>query len=640
MRRRASPQLRHSSLASLKSLVDNHHTYSAQEEGKDFHLHNNGRSASNDNQNRPMSPFDVSRPSSPTSDQQQHQTEGGSHHHQHSANDERTNVSLEETDRLKLKRAIHHLQQTWTAMALRKWHEFIELQIWNNLGLKARNICVETELCAMSKKNLDIAVEWVGGVCSSIFENASKQELREIVQGSSYHELSDGEPLFFQGDPGKNYWIVLHGEIRICVLESNAVALRKSAMYKRRKSWLDSNENEPFHVDLGHTVWTAGPGIGFGQIALISKTPMRTGSCIAARDGTSCLAVPKEIYIRYLQHLHEAEKGLDERVEFLGEMDHFQSWNRTRLVHLGFAMREKTYSRGATIMDGRNAEKGDTQLDVLIIKDGLVEYSRYLPSVNHPQSLAICGVGRMFGVPGGSICDPEMSKDMLMKALRETKVYIIPKGYFVTATNKSRADMQSARQLFKREEKIYSAVQKKRVQKISRGIQAEAEMLRMRLMPISAPKLSDMDTSTLGPHPNEGLFAEAPALTLDRLIHHSTRSLTHVAELKELAYKDVSQAPPWGAGTPLDLLSQEIRKKKKIKKSDTLKDNRPANNPNEMLPSISKGEKQKKKKKKKKTGGRLGAHQMEEPAIVVKTKEMFKHFRTRDSTNILMGLKM
>ena len=50
--------------------------------------------------------------------------------------------------------------------------------------------------------------------------------------------------------------------------------------------------------DFGTTVFKASPGIGFGQIALISKNPIRSGSCIASKPNTSLLGIPKTLWIR------------------------------------------------------------------------------------------------------------------------------------------------------------------------------------------------------------------------------------------------------------------------------------------------------------------------------------------------------
>ena len=62
-----------------------------------------------------------------------------------------------------------------------------------------------------------------------------------------------------------------------------------------------------------------------------------------------------------------------------------------------------------------------------------------------------------------------------VKALRATKVYSIPKGYFSTATSKSRADMQSAKSMFRRECDEHSQKQTKRARNIQQGIKTEQE---------------------------------------------------------------------------------------------------------------------------------------------------------------------
>ena len=104
-----------------------------------------------------------------------------------------------------------------------------------------------------------------------------------------------------------------------------------------RQSWLkkkpDATDNDSFgDFDFGTTVWKASPGTGFGQIALITKNPIRSGSCIASAPNTALLAIPKRLYNQYLAHLHQAEKNLDARVAFFKSLSHFKHWSHARLM--------------------------------------------------------------------------------------------------------------------------------------------------------------------------------------------------------------------------------------------------------------------------------------------------------------------
>jgi CRP-like cAMP-binding protein len=675
--RRVKPIKRRDSLKRLKTLVLHHSPAAAPSRSHDLHqqlfqdrskedgFSSDGESSviSDDVSERNRSPV-TSRPGSPSvkhtnnNDSNHHHHHHHHHHHSNPKDDQLLQIFQEgRTEKINiLQKAIAHFGRSCFSLAINKWREFIKLQIWNNLQIKATNICsgIKTPN-ELSKKNLAIVMEWINIVCGSLFDKLSKQECLEMVCGSEYHEVADGEPLFFQGDTGKHYWIVLTGEIIITVLHSNIKAKRKSIVYKRRRSWVPSKNkisNQEYDPnDLGETVFRAGPGVGFGQIALISKNPIRSGSCIATKNNTALLGVPKNMYKKYLAHLHEAEKNLDKRIEFFKTLEHFKHWSYARLVHLAYSVREKTVSRGETVLDGSKlVEKSKDEnikndpslvLDIIFIKDGSVEYSRYLKDKKNKknvskkaQGLAICGPGHMFAAPGGSFCDDGVAESIVITALSKTTVYCISKSYFTNLSNTKRTDMISAKAMFKREESFISNIRTKRAKHIQNGINSEKEVLRMRDPPEPAPKIGNHQSGALEaehPYPNEGQFLQSPMLTYKRLHNHNPRRLAHMAELSKLDYESINTVPPWATGTPIVRLNQKKISKKLIKQDIATIDKK-VNLPNILTPSKSTTPLDQKEKKK--------SWKIEEPRIVVQTREIFKKFRTKDVDNILMGFKL
>ena len=339
--------------------------------------------------------------------------------------------------------------------------------MWSNLELKARNIGFANQLNTVAPKDLSVFLEWVEGIAGNIFEKLTKAQLQELVKGSEYYEYAEAEPLFFQGSPGKHYFVVLRGRVKVLVLQSESLAVRRSKMYLRKKSWVVSNSKSgsPRPADnvvdiLGQTVAVMLPGRGFGQIALISlKDPIRNASCVADMNQTGVLKVPKALYNKFLKHLHVAERSLDERVKFLQTVHLFKLWHRPQLMNIAFNLTEENYGRGEIVLavnqDGKKAFKGievtlpgedstkrqdavdlgkrtsnsefsgaektnDNRIELILVKEGLVEYGEY-PStdiLNGAQKdaflnatkadggfvrLASCGPGRMFAIPGGDI---------------------------------------------------------------------------------------------------------------------------------------------------------------------------------------------------------------------------------------------
>ena len=122
-------------------------------------------------------------------------------------------------------KVIGHFKNQRISSAVHKWRVYIEQQIWTNLELKARNIAKSGPLGMLKKKELDCFLEWIDPVAGDIFARLTKGELRELITGSEYYEYRESEPLFFQGAPGKHYFVVLRGRVKVCVLKSTGVCV-------------------------------------------------------------------------------------------------------------------------------------------------------------------------------------------------------------------------------------------------------------------------------------------------------------------------------------------------------------------------------------------------------------------------------
>lgn len=235
--KRSRLRTRRASINHLKSLVAHHVPANSPTTPHDLHIHHAGSPGSDDGYSDVASNGSLtdvggspssSRPNSPPHH----------HHHHHSANETALLAAFQTDQEQKIAiiaRGLSHFSNGFLTKGFKKWQEYIQLQIWSNLAKKAKNICRGTKtLGGLSKTNRKAVTEWVDTICTEIFKNLSKEEKRELVDGSMYHEVLEGQPLFYQGDRGKHYWIVLTGQIRITVFESNNQAIRKSKLYKRR----------------------------------------------------------------------------------------------------------------------------------------------------------------------------------------------------------------------------------------------------------------------------------------------------------------------------------------------------------------------------------------------------------------------
>jgi hypothetical protein len=318
---------------------------------------------------------------------------------------------------------------------------------------------------------------------------------------------------------------------------------------------------------------------------------------------------------------------------------------------LAFAVREKTYPRGSIILDGKKLvkqaqdnkeEQEDLTLDIVFLQQGHVEYCRYLKQhkagqKGHFQAIAICGPGRMFAAPGGSFFDkaPNIAKDIVVKALSATNMYCITKSYFTSVNNNKRTDMVSAKAMFQRDQTFLNDCYTRRTTLIQSGIQAEADTLSMRALPLPAPNLSSLEMGMLdviAPYPmepGEDKFMTSPTLTYKRLLNHNPRCLKHLEDLALLQYDDNNNVPPWATGTPVALFDTQtkenkLKQRRKVRRKQSGKASQKERRT--VLPNII---------------DRLPkdvSWQMKEPPIVIKTRALFGEFLTKDVDNVLMGL--
>ena len=214
-----------------------------------------------------------------------------------------------EEDLMKLHRCLGHFRLSACTAAFHKWQVYIQKQIWGNLELKARNIALRAcppesgeTLGSLGRKDLRVFLEWLDGItnkatrtvatgrsngssprdddeeneaakkdANNVFAKLSRDDMRALVQGSSYREYNENEPIFFQGSPGKHYYVVLRGEVRICVLPSTSTAVRRSMAYMRKGSWMT---NDPHSINPNTGGKQAAQKHVFGTIDVPDETPI------------------------------------------------------------------------------------------------------------------------------------------------------------------------------------------------------------------------------------------------------------------------------------------------------------------------------------------------------------------------------
>ena len=293
----------------------------------------------------------------------------------HSIGGEKAKLMKEFTDeeRVTIKRSVGHFSKNHEGIAFHKWLEVLEQQRFEDLVVKARWIYQHKfshlpSRSTCSQKDMDILHKWVEGMCSSVFYKASKKLVRHLVTNSIYKVFEENEPIFFQTNHGDYYYLVLSGKVSIFIAQNEHLAVETAAWFAHYdwSTW----GGEDITQKLGEQVTTIEEGVGFGEVALMQKRPIRTASAVAEMM-SEILMVPKSVYLADLVHLHKADDTLEKRMHFLkNECNLFSQWSEDRLVQLAYIMREESFCRGSII-----ERQGDPVEDLRLLMSGEVEIS-------------------------------------------------------------------------------------------------------------------------------------------------------------------------------------------------------------------------------------------------------------------------
>ena len=330
-------------------------------------------------------------------------------------------------ERAVIKNAIGHITQSHVSAGFHKWCSVVGELRFQELTVKARWIYdnkFEKDACA--SKDYDLLCKWVHGSCPGVFYKSKKGTLRHLVVNSHFKRFEEGEPLFYQSQHGKYYYIVLTGSVDIYVNYSHQKSI-ETFSYFQHNAWKDVESGE-FKERLGNCVHTVYCGGGFGEVALNLTRPMRSATAIASME-TEVLMVPKDIYKLELGNMHKASDNFEDRIQFLKhKTDIFSNWAYERLVQLSYAIKEEEFSRGSVI-----ERQGDPIDEFRILVKGEVEVKEKTGnSGSHTVALKSKGtfIGSMDAVHGHK-------QPFTIVAHTNVLLYHIPRGAYEKIVSKA-----------------------------------------------------------------------------------------------------------------------------------------------------------------------------------------------------------
>ena len=138
-----------------------------------------------------------------------------------------------------LDHVISHFKHHAKARAFRKWQKNDKKLVFSTIQLRARNICRAKEAAYLTKKEMNIVHSWVMAICPDLLKMLTRVEVRDLIRGSRYTEFGDNEVIFFEGDVGTHYYILLSGAC-VAVGHGNIEKARRRSEHFRNmdiKNW-------------------------------------------------------------------------------------------------------------------------------------------------------------------------------------------------------------------------------------------------------------------------------------------------------------------------------------------------------------------------------------------------------------------
>jgi len=191
--------------------------------------------------------------------------------------------------------------------------------------------------------------------CRGVDDNT----LREALRYLRFHQYQDGEAIFFQGDKGDVFYLVLDGSVGIYGAKRTPQTEKQKRKQSNSAAKTRPGREKPDLNRMGPRIFTYRSGESFGETALFTSAAVRTATAIAfgsttsgANAGSVCELgeLSRAIYSRTLKRFHQHFFTQAQRVNFTQRVFLFRDWPRPRVVEVAEVLELRRISFGSVLL--------------------------------------------------------------------------------------------------------------------------------------------------------------------------------------------------------------------------------------------------------------------------------------------------
>ncbi|KAG1689882.1 hypothetical protein DVH05_018697 [Phytophthora capsici] len=210
-----------------------------------------------------------------------------------------------------------------------------------------------------SYAELDLLLAWARHTQPKTFRGVDDNTTREALRYLRFTQYQDGEAIFFQGDKGDVFYLILDGSVGIYgAKRPDKPKRRQSASSGKRGSSANTREKPDMNL-MGPRMFTYRAGESFGETALFTNAAVRTATAIAfgaatpgSSSGTVCelCELSRGVYSRTLKRFHQHFFTQAQCVNFTQRIFLFRDWPRPRVVEVAEVLELRRISFGSILL--------------------------------------------------------------------------------------------------------------------------------------------------------------------------------------------------------------------------------------------------------------------------------------------------
>ncbi|KAL3667244.1 hypothetical protein V7S43_007477 [Phytophthora oleae] len=208
----------------------------------------------------------------------------------------------------------------------------------------------------------DLLLAWARHTQPKTFRGVDDNTMREALRYLRFNQYQDGEAIFFQGDKGDVFYLILDGSVGIYgakrTQQPDKQRRRQSVLGGKRGSISNSREKPDMNL-MGPRMFTYRAGESFGETALFTNAAVRTATAIAfgattsgSSAGTVCelCELSRGVYSRTLKRFHQHFFTQAQCVNFTQRIFLFRDWPRPQIVEVAEVLELRRISFGSILL--------------------------------------------------------------------------------------------------------------------------------------------------------------------------------------------------------------------------------------------------------------------------------------------------